>query len=1525
MSTEAAVNTFIEGLDRDTAISKYSNKKYYDANNMRLFTGDGVSYGNIENEKGNVASFNFPDNSGYYILDTTPGTYTGTITINGNAIAGTTNVDNLASWLINGYPSFVGDEGEVLNYTYKLGDTIKFIQKNSKVVIYGSTCTVTVGANSGTGTVTRTPLPWVDLAPVGYCNMRNNLIIFATDKANVSATPSGTIGTIWKIQYDSNDDVVDILGGNLDVDDHLLFAGTMNLSLANKMEATSFYINSEHGKVYFTDEYNPLRSLDVLDINSRATKVSDLDVIPSIELSKPIITDVLPGGTLMSGKVQYAYQLYDKYGAETIISPISSSVNLSSSGDGNPNTKRFLGSPPDENTFKAVSVTVPLIDPNFDYIRLFSIHFEDENISPRINILVDKKVRNSDSITIIDDGANYIGTITLQELRNFERILFSAKTLATKDNRLICANIEEKIFDVDYDARVFRWNVGGTHFYSDSARTGFGQVGEYDDCERGTYPTYAYQEGTISGATQGVIGGEGENIAYEFDTADMVIDVGNQSMRYCSASKTLQEWSSDLDSSFADNNYYSNYASAINSGQLVGYKRGENYRFGIVFLNSKGQRTPVKWIGDIRFPDSTEISDTVTTTEEESGRILRSPMIDSGQAYYNQEDNEEGRNLVVSVAAATHTYALEYNSITLSFDVQVKASDLSDDYGTEVKSYFGEIETEVRKAFGNNVLCSMVTDSSNNGFYILLEAAKYKDPDTSFVITNNTLDKGPSAFDFTRDRDYEQSTKVSITGDPLTYTDTTGKIVARILYPKFIVTNIPTDDYGVTCSYEIVRAVRDESNKTRVAQGLFLPTEDKEDKRYPIRGLVGESQYLGSAAKTGQVSILEADPAINFISPEVNFRDVDVRQGDWVKLTRVSGEKIGLSGSVGGSVDNNVHSYKFQTSVPIDQSPIVIDDVGIITIEDDVNSDPVNNIIGDYTFVNIINGDTSKKWATSLAGTSMFLDMDSSLIVTDAAFDDWFAFGDITRVLANQYGGETYFARSNTEYTGCGQYSDGSDETISYATFGGDTYVAMFDYLRIPWVDSDYAEKKKDSDNMTQVLFFPVETSVNLDYRYDEYYSKKIRHNKAEARYIQEKAGDYSNRVGSPEKFNYTQDYDLYLENRAYTRPNDAIKYLPRSLDFTETSLKDSRIVISEEYNYNIRTDNLVKFLPENKKDINSIYGQINSIVNHKDNVFIFQDRAIGIQYVNERSLINDKTGATLVLGTGDILGQHYYMTTSSGSKHRDSIVSADSGLYYFDVNTRSFNMLSKDDAKVSSVLGLYSYFKSNVDKNLADTPMLGYGVHAVYDEEDSRIIFTYLDGGSDFTLSYSEQLKVFESFYDFKPYIYIKTYDNKILSLDPSELSDVYLHGNGDYGTYYGTLYDSNVTLLFNDKPEINKVFNNIEFNSRVTVLSPTTATDTYYNETINKIQFYNDYQDSGLLTLVQDGSGSVEPASSLEIKRRNRKWRLAIPRDNDPDSTRSTRFSSTYLFEKFNFLNNNDKKFILEDIITYYIPAIY
>ena len=46
------INTFIEGLDRDTVPTNYSNKNYYNARNFSIVVAEDLSSATLTNDKG---------------------------------------------------------------------------------------------------------------------------------------------------------------------------------------------------------------------------------------------------------------------------------------------------------------------------------------------------------------------------------------------------------------------------------------------------------------------------------------------------------------------------------------------------------------------------------------------------------------------------------------------------------------------------------------------------------------------------------------------------------------------------------------------------------------------------------------------------------------------------------------------------------------------------------------------------------------------------------------------------------------------------------------------------------------------------------------------------------------------------------------------------------------------------------------------------------------------------------------------------------------------------------------------------------------------------------------------------------------------------------------------------------------------------------------------------------------------------------------------------------------------------------
>ena len=77
------------------------------------------------------------------------------------------------------------------------------------------------------------------------------------------------------------------------------------------------------------------------------------------------------------------------------------------------------------------------------------------------------------------------------------------------------------------------------------------------------------------------------------------------------------------------NKSFRSHRSPYKSGLLRGYKRGEVYRFGVVFYNKKGESSYVEYIGDIKMPDISEEAGYTTANAPGAGPRSYFPVCSS--------------------------------------------------------------------------------------------------------------------------------------------------------------------------------------------------------------------------------------------------------------------------------------------------------------------------------------------------------------------------------------------------------------------------------------------------------------------------------------------------------------------------------------------------------------------------------------------------------------------------------------------------------------------------------------------------------------------------------------------------------------------------------------------------------------------------------------------------------------------------------------------------------------------------------
>ncbi len=121
----------------------------------------------------------------------------------------------------------------------------------------------------------------------------------------------------------------------------------------------------------------------------------------------------------------------------------------------------------------------------------------------------------------------------------------------------------------------------------------------------------------------------------------------------------------------------------------------------------------------------------------------------------------------------------------------------------------------------------------------------------------------------------------------------------------------------------------------------------------------------------------------------------------------------------------------------------------------------------------------------------------------------------------------------------------------------------------------------------------------------------------------------------------------------------------------------------------------------------------------------------------------------------------------------------------------------------------------------------------------------------------------------------------------------------------------ESSITIRVNSLGVANKILRFLEYNSIVkdfTLQSEPVVQD----QGLSSIKIENDYQDSGKQSLDE------------RQKRRFRKWRVKLPRDNNSQNALG-RFRGTYFDITLYFDNSVNLSIMLERIMSYYDVHIY
>lgn len=272
---------------------------------------------------------------------------------------------------------------------------------------------------------------------------------------------------------------------------------------------------------------------------------------------------------------------------------------------------------------------------------------------------------------------------------------------------------------------------------------------------------------------------------------------------------------------------------------------------------------------------------------------------------------------------------------------------------------------------------------------------------------------------------------------------------------------------------------------------------------------------------------------------------------------------------------------------------------------------------------------------------------------------------------------------------------------------------------------------------------------------------------------------------------------------------------------YNTTSIDDSvntyhqRLFYSELKTPGENIDNWQIFKSVNCIDCNSEFGSITDLFTFKDTLYVWQDRAFSKLSVNERSLVKDENSNTIQLGQGDVLQRVDYISTNYGMRQYDMCkINAEGVLYWFDYHNKCIAALSEgsviDYTNTKNIKSLMQNYKDVRNPQLA------------YDQSHKELLFGTIDSpissGQNAVLVMNTEMNVPMGLYYLK-HSNVLQYDKDCISISGANVSG----HSGNIDSYSVSedaqkikdctqefLMPTYIQFVVNSDPSVTKVFDN-------------------------------------------------------------------------------------------------------------------
>lgn len=598
-----AINIFSGGMNKDASKLSISNKEAIHIENLRHITELGSSNGALVAPKGTKEMVDLLTSPAIYkITPSTPPVGAWTFTISLTTASGT---------ITSGISGSSGGADEFFDAYYNelIGNSIYaditvVRPSNNELIIYSQENNITAVAAGAYTTVTILANTQTSIELIGSTHIRDDIYIFTT----ADSSEEGGEGQIWKFIYDEDD-----VTGTLT----LIFAGAMNFSKRYLIEAVGRYENTNTQRLYWTDWFNRPRVINVADPNILNTDITLLSLQSGVSFTKPLFKEISDGGNLDTGMYQLSYRLKGN-GSVTQFAFPSPQIHVVR-GSETSSPYWLFNSAPEEysgtagmgtTTSKKLVFSLSNLDTDYDTIEFVYIYKDNLTAEPVVNSFYETDIPDSGSMEVTLTGNEAITELSFTEFVLFSPTIERVKTINSKDNQLVVANIEQSNYhNLTMNARAYRWTSAPATYVSDinvdpdDSTTSTADRDAINPYNTDETQQYKFQS---NGTT---LGGQGPNVSYTFTKVIVQGDSyagGTQPTIAPLVNVTRSNATYNLGvtgQTYTYNNFWQTFKSPQYTSLFKGYARGEVYRFGLVLFDNFGRPGPVNWIGDIKMPE----------------------------------------------------------------------------------------------------------------------------------------------------------------------------------------------------------------------------------------------------------------------------------------------------------------------------------------------------------------------------------------------------------------------------------------------------------------------------------------------------------------------------------------------------------------------------------------------------------------------------------------------------------------------------------------------------------------------------------------------------------------------------------------------------------------------------------------------------------------------------------------------------------------------------------------------------------